>query len=253
MSERDEVERLRAELDRTRAELDRIQAELEEFAYAASHDLAEPLRAINGFVGLLAQRYEGALGEDADEFIGFITDATERMQAMIDGLLRYSRAGRQELAVEAVPLEEIVTLARARLREPIDRSDARIEHGELPTVAGDRDKLGQVLTALLENSIVYADGRPRARIAAMETDGRCTVTIEDEGIGLDPEQVDRAFRVFGRLHGRDEYWGVGMGLPIARRIVERHGGTLVLEAGPGGRGVVAKMTLPVAGGEGTPP
>lgn len=224
------------ELARHTADLERSNEELEQFAYVASHDLSEPLRTISGFVRLLRDRYHGELDEDADTFIDFAVTGTERMQRLIDDLLLYSRAGRADVPPEAVALGEVAHLTVRALAEAIRESGGEIEVEELPNVLGSRGQLAQILQNLVANAIKFVpEGRPpRVRIGATTGTAAIVIWVEDNGIGVDPKAGDRIFKMFQRLHGRDAYSGTGIGLAIARKIVERHGGRIWHEPADGG-------------------
>ena len=238
------LERTAAELRRRADDLERSNAELEQFAYVASHDLSEPLRMVSGFVQLLSERYTGRLDADADEFIAYTVDGVERMQTLITDLLAYSRVGRA-VADEPVDLGEVIEDARAALRAPITERDAEIEVGELPTVIGDRRELTQLFQNLLSNAVKFVpDGRPKVQVSARRADDTWEVGVRDNGIGIDPEQGERVFKMFQRLHGRDEYPGTGIGLAIVKKIAERHGGDVTVSPGLEG-GSEFRVTLPV--------
>ncbi|HVE67834.1 MAG TPA: ATP-binding protein [Solirubrobacteraceae bacterium] len=238
------LESTAAELRRRATDLERSNAELEQFAYVASHDLSEPLRMISGFVQLLSERYTGRLDSDADEFIAYTIDGVQRMQGLIDDLLAYSRVGR---AVEDAPVEldEIVADARTALRAPIEETGAEIEVGPLPVVVGDRRELTQLFQNLLSNAVKFVrSGPPRVQVTARRVDGEWEMLVRDNGIGIDPRHAERVFKMFQRLHGREEYPGTGIGLAICKKIAERHGGDIDVTAAAGG-GSEFRVTLPV--------
>jgi PAS domain S-box-containing protein len=235
---------LAAELEQRAAELERSNADLQQFAYAASHDLSEPLRMVSSFVQLLAKRYSGKLDSDADEFIGFAVDGVTRMQALIDGLLIYSRAGTSDYALEPVDCSEVVRTTLSTLRTSLQESGARVTMDPLPTIQGDPTQLSQLFQNLISNAIKFvADGPPQIHISAEPENGNWLFSVQDNGIGIDPEHVQRIFAVFQRLHGRGEYPGSGVGLAICKRIVERHGGQIRVEARPEG-GSIFYFTIP---------
>ncbi len=206
-------------IDELRAETRR----LEQFAYAASHDLQEPLRMISSYLQLLEHRYEDVLDEDGVEFLEFAVDGAERMREMIDGLLAYSRIEAQGQPLESVHLEEVLDDVLADLEVRIDERNAEISTESLPVVTGDTSQLRQVFQNLLDNAIEYSDGRPRVHVSAEKRGEEWVLSVRDRGIGIDPDEADRIFEVFHRLHGRNEYAGTGIGLALAERIVERHG------------------------------
>jgi signal transduction histidine kinase len=235
------------ERERARAELERSNADLEAFAYVASHDLAEPLRSVAGFVALLERQYGDRLDERAREFIAYAVDGVERMQRMIDDLLLYARAGTTDLRMQRVAAADLVAAALRDLGTAVSERGAVVEVGELPTLRCDPGQLQRVLQNLLGNAIKYtAPGvAPRVIVSGRTADAGAEIAVADNGIGIDPAQVERAFEMFARLPGRAaHYQGTGLGLAISRRIVERHGGRLWMEPGAAG-GSVFRLALPL--------
>ncbi len=215
------------------AELARSNAELEQFAYIASHDLQEPLRMVSSYVQLLERRYKGRLDPDADDFIGFATEGAIRMQRLINDLLAYSRVGTRGKSFEPVNLEAILAQAMENLQLVIKEQDAVVTHAPLPTAFGDGGQLTQVFQNLIDNAIKFRGAEsPRVHICARVEGGDCLCSVRDNGIGIAPEYLDRLFVLFQRLHTRKEYPGTGLGLAICKRIVERHGGRIWVEAKP---------------------
>jgi signal transduction histidine kinase len=213
----------------------------------ASHDLAEPLRSVAGFVALLERQYGDRLDDRAREFIAYAVDGVERMQRMIDDLLLYARAGTADLRPEPVDAGELVAGALRDLGTAVAERGAVVEVGELPVLRGDPGQLQRVFQNLLGNAIKFtAPGvAPRVSVSSHTTGGGVEIAVADNGIGIDPEQVERAFEMFARIPGgAAEYQGTGLGLAISRRIVERHGGRLWVEPNAGG-GSVFKLRLPL--------
>jgi len=204
----------------------RAQRELGELAYAASHDLKEPLRAVTGYLRLLESRYADALDAEGLRFLVSAMEGAERMDGMITGLLAYSRAGSAELRFEDVEPASLVAEAAE------DLGGVRVDVGELPTVCADASQLGIVFRELLANAAKF--GGENIRVAGEATADGWRFSVEDDGIGIDAAHADRVFQVFGRLHTRSEYDGTGMGLAVCRTIVERHGGEISMEPAPGG-------------------
>jgi signal transduction histidine kinase len=244
------AERQRAErdLEQKQQELARSNEELQMFAYAASHDLSEPLRAIAGPATMLARRYRGALDADADEWIRFITDGCERMQRLITDLLAYSRVGRLEVARQAVDCNRLVQHVTTVLAARIDEAQADVRVGCLPTVIAEPTQLGEVFQNLLSNALKFAadDRAPRVEVTAEPVEFGWRFTVTDNGIGIEPRHRDRVFGMFKRLHGRDEYPGTGIGLALVKKIVERHDGSIWIEAPPSGVGTRFAFTIPAA-------
>ncbi|QSW98055.1 PAS domain S-box protein [Haloterrigena alkaliphila] len=247
----------RAEYQR---KLEESNERLEQFAYAASHDLQEPLRMVTSYLQLLENRYGDELDDDGREFIAFAVDGAERMREMIDGLLEYSRVETRGDPFEPVELDAVLDDVLADLQLQIEESDADISVPSLPRVRGDRSQLRQVFQNLLSNAIEYSgDEPPRVDVSAERCEARSasersgetaenggsqwTVSVRDEGIGIDPDDADRVFEVFQRLHSHEEHAGTGIGLALCRRIVERHGGEISVESEPG-EGSTFSVTLP---------
>ncbi|HTU24253.1 MAG TPA: PAS domain S-box protein [Pirellulales bacterium] len=247
MITRDVTQRRVAEdaVRRTAAELARSNAELEQFAYVASHDLQEPLRAIAGYCQLLERRYVGRLDSDADEFIAFAVDGATRMQRLIEDLLSYSRVGTRGKSFEPTNCNEVFEQALVNLKTAIAESGAEITRTDLPTVPADRSQLEQLFQNLLSNAIKFRhDQVPRIRVAAQAEGEHWVFSFADNGIGIEPRYADRIFAIFQRLHTRREYPGTGIGLAICKKIVERHGGRIWMRSTPG-EGTTFFFTLPM--------
>ena len=213
--------------------LARSNAELEQFAYVASHDLQEPLRAVASCVQLLKKRYEGKLDARAEEFITHAVDGTKRMQALITDLLAYSRVGTHIHPFEPTACDTVLAEALANLSVAIQESGAVVQHDPLPTLLADASQLGQVFQNLIGNALKFRSERPpEVRITARREAGAWLFAVSDNGIGIEPQYFDRIFRVFQRLHTRTRYPGTGIGLAICKKIVERHGGSIWIESQP---------------------
>jgi PAS domain S-box-containing protein len=247
---RDLTERRQAEeaLDQRARELARSNGDLEQFAYVASHDLQEPLRAVVSYLQLLQRRYQGQLDAKADTYIGHAVDGAHRMQALIQALLTYSRVGRKGGQPTPTDAGAAVERALASLREAIEASGARVTYAGLATVTADPFQLAQLFQNLIGNAIKFhGDRPPRVEVSAERDDDAWHFVVRDNGIGIAPEYYERIFVIFQRLHARDEYPGTGIGLAICKRIVERHGGRIWVESAPG-QGSAFHFTLPDAGG-----
>ncbi|RKD89025.1 PAS domain S-box protein [Halopiger aswanensis] len=219
---------------------------LEQFAYAVSHDLQEPLRMVTSYLQLLENRYGDALDGDGEEFIDYAVNGAERMRRMIDGLLEYSRIETRGDPFESVDLMRLVEEVCADLQFRIEETDAEITAEGLPRVEGDASQIRQVLQNLLSNAITYSgDERPRIDVTAERDGPKWIVSVRDKGIGIDPDDTDRIFEVFERLHSREEHDGTGIGLALCRRIVERHDGEIRVESEPG-EGSTFSFTLPAS-------
>ena len=234
------------------AELTRSNRELERFAYVASHDLQEPMRMVHAYVDLLGQRYRGRLDVQADQYIAFAMEGSVRMRTLIGELLAYSRLGepgREPLA--EVGLQDCLDQALAGLGGAIAASGASITAGPLPRVLADPVQMVQLFQNLVGNSLKFRGGKaPRVRVDARATDTEVIVSVEDTGIGIEPQSQLRIFDLFTRLHNRETDPGTGIGLAVCRRIVERHGGRIWVQS-ESGSGATFFFTLPRSPG-GTP-
>ncbi len=242
--ERSELIKTRQDLEKSVAELGRSNADLQQFAYVASHDLQEPLRMVSSYTQLLAKRYRGKLDADADEFIAYAVDGATRMQKLIQDLLAYSRVSTGSQPFEPTPMGAVLSYAMDNLLSAIKESQAVITHNRLPTVRGDAKQLAQVFQNLLSNAIKFhGDQPPRIHISAQRKEDEWLFSVRDEGIGIDPQFAGRIFVIFQRLHTRAEYPGTGIGLAICKKIVERHGGRMWVEAEPG-KGATFWFSIP---------
>lgn len=244
---RDITERKQAqrELERHSAELTRSNAELEQFAYVASHDLQEPLRMVASYSQLLARRYRDKLDSDAEEFIEFIVDGANRMQALINDLLAFSRVGTRGKPFEPTDVADVVARAVSNVQVAIEEAGAQVDVGPMPAVVGDSSQLVQLFQNLISNAIKFRGAdTPRITITAEPAGEAVTFSLTDNGIGIDPQYADRIFLLFQRLHTKREYAGTGIGLAICKKIVERHGGRIWVEGRPG-EGTTFHFTLPL--------
>ncbi len=226
------------------ADLERSNRDLQHFAYVASHDLQEPLRMVRGFVELLARRYEGKLGADADEYIQYAVDGAKRMQNLIRGLLAYSRVGTQGKNLEPVDASSVLRQSLLNLRAAIDEQQAEVTCDEMPVIPADDTQLGQLFQNLVGNAIKFrSDTPPKIHVSVADKDHMWQFAVTDNGIGFDPHHANRIFQMFQRLHGANKYPGTGIGLALCKRIVERHGGQIWVESAPE-RGSTFYFTIP---------
>lgn len=215
-------------------QLERSNKELDRFATVASHDLQEPLRKISAFAGLIRRRYIDKLDEEGIRSLEFLVDAAERMQTLIDDLLSYSRMASQPLRLERIDLNDIIAEVRELLAGAIEENSAELDIDDLPVVRGDPTLLKQALANLISNAIKYRrDINPIIQVRADRLGERVRISIQDNGIGLDPKFADKIFAPFQRLHSRADYKGTGIGLAIVRQAIQRHGGTVEVESEPG--------------------
>ena len=230
------LSRSNTDLELANANLARSNADLEQFAYVASHDLSSPLRSVAGFSQMLAKRYRGRLDSDADTWIGFVEQGVARMQRVIDDLLLYSRVDREEPQPEPVDLDEVLDEVRRSVGPQLEEKGGELTHDPLPEVLAEHTHMLQVLQNLVGNALTYvAPGvEPRVHVSAMPEGDRSRISVTDNGVGVDPEHVDRIFKMFQRLHAEDEHPGTGIGLAITKKIVERYGGHIEVTSAPGG-------------------
>jgi PAS domain S-box-containing protein len=239
-----EMKRAEAALKRTVADLERSNRELSQFAYISSHDLQEPLRQILVYADLFQSGHAGPLAGRQLEYFGMIQEGAQRMTALIQGLLAYSRVGSPHPAAHPLPFQEALDAALANLRSRIEATGARITQDPLPTLGAEPTQIIQLFQNLMSNALKFhRDGvPPRIHVGCAREEGRHHFTIEDNGIGIDPRYHERIFQIFQRLHNREKYPGTGIGLAICRKIVEQHGGRLWLDSSPGG-GATFHFTL----------
>ncbi len=223
--------------------LARSNADLQSFAYAASHDLQEPLRNISTFAELLERRYKGKLDNEGDDLISYIVESAVRMGSLVEDLLGYSRLiSSEQVPGTEVRLNEAVEWAVRNLQTAIEQSGASVETGPLPALYGDSMQLSQLFQNLIGNAIKYRGPEtPRIRISAEANAGDWVISVSDNGLGIDPAYHDKIFGVFRRLHG-SEYPGTGIGLALCKRIVEKHGGRIWVES-EAGKGATFRFSL----------
>ncbi|WP_369945956.1 PAS domain-containing protein [Vitiosangium sp. GDMCC 1.1324] len=240
------LERRRAELSlQSHAkELARSNEELQQFAYVASHDLQEPLRMVASYTQLLAKRYTGRLDADADEFIQYAVDGVNRMQRLIQDLLAYSRVGTRGHEFKPVESGRALEKALANLKTLVDETGGTLLQSRLPPVMADETQLTQLFQNLVGNALKFhGETPPRVLVDAERQGNEWRFTVEDNGIGIEPQYFERIFVIFQRLHAKEEYPGTGIGLAICKKIVERHGGHIGLDSQPG-QGTTFWFTLP---------
>jgi light-regulated signal transduction histidine kinase (bacteriophytochrome) len=224
--------------------LARSNRELEQFAYVASHDLQEPLRNVTNCVQLLEKRYRNQPGSDAVKWTNYAVESCARMKKLIDDLLEFSRVGIRGNPSELTDCEEALKRALSSLRSAIKENDAVITYGPLPTLNADATQLSQLFQNLIANGIKFRGKEPpRLHISAEKNDGEWLFAVQDNGIGIDPQYKDRIFVIFQRLHLKSEYPGTGIGLAVAKKIVERHGGRIWVQPN-GDCGSTFRFTIP---------
>jgi PAS domain S-box-containing protein len=236
----DVTERKRLEVD-----LSRSNAELSSFAYLAAHELKSPLQAVSGFAALLDRAYGPVLEPEAREFVGWILAGAGRMNALVEDLLTYCSVDGDEARSEDVELAEVFAGCCDDMDSEIRRRGASVSAGPLPVVTGDPLQLAQLLRNLLSNALKFVpeDRAPAVHVSAERGPEVWTVTVADNGIGVEDESSERIFAMFERLHPRERFKGTGIGLSICKRIIERRGGRIWVQANPGG-GSRFRFTLP---------
>ena len=239
-----------AALQSQAAELTRSNRDLEQFAYVASHDLQEPLRKVASFCQLLQRRYAGQLDERADQYIGFAVDGAQRMQRLINDLLAFSRIGRVTSGFTDLDLNALVAETVSQHEATLERTGGEVTWDPLPVVRGEEALLAALVGNLISNSLKFRrpDAPPRIHLSARRVDeqdehGAWEISCRDNGIGIEPEYGDKVFVIFQRLHAKGAYPGTGIGLAIAKKIVEYHGGRIWLAPAPD-HGADIRFTLP---------
>ncbi len=240
------AEELERRVQERTAELTQSNEELRQFAKIASHDLQEPLRAVQGFANLLQESTRDKLDQDSIEFIDYILDGTQRMQQLIQSVLVHSNiVNKDEISEDiATDCNGIIEEVLENLDATIKECHAKLEVDNLPTVAVERAQLIQLFQNIISNALKYRDKvAPQIFITAEKTVNEWLFSIRDNGIGIDPKYADKIFDMFARLHGKTKYTGTGMGLAICKKIVNSHGGKIWVESEVG-QGCIFLFTLP---------
>jgi light-regulated signal transduction histidine kinase (bacteriophytochrome) len=224
-------------------QLEQSNRDLQDFAYVASHDLQEPLRMVSSYVQLLEKRYKDKLDDNAKEFIQYAVDGAKRMQRLVNDLLAYSRVASHHKVQRQVNTENVLRRALSNLEWRIAESKAKITHGPLPHLTVDETQLLQLFQNLIGNALKFNQQHPEIQIGVFNQGSMWRFSVQDNGIGMKEEELERIFKPFQRLHTREEYEGTGIGLALCRRIVERHGGQLWVESQVG-QGSTFFFTLP---------
>lgn len=228
----DENSQQSEELKKVKEELEKVKTELQQFAYIASHDLQEPLRTITTYSNFLSKRYKDKLDDEAKEFIDFIQSSGKKIQEMVSGLLDYSRVQTKGQELAKTDLNLVVQEALISLNTPLKETNFKINIENLPFVLGDTRQLQEAFFHLFENAIKFKrkDVIPELSVSGKIGKDFLIVSVEDNGIGIKEEFYDRVFLLFQRLHTYSEIPGRGIGLTLAKKIIERHGGKVWIES-----------------------
>jgi light-regulated signal transduction histidine kinase (bacteriophytochrome) len=223
----DHISQRESEYNAIMEDLKRSNEDLQQFAYVASHDLQEPLRAIVSFSQLLEDKYYEKIDKDGKEFINFITDGAKKMNVLIKDLLSYSRITTHANPSKIVNLEEILKDALYNLQEAIKESSAVITYDKMPILKVDKTQFIQLFQNLLSNAMKFRrEEPPKIHIGVKKLNGEWQFSVRDNGIGIESKYFDKLFNIFYRLHTKEEYPGTGIGLPICKKIVQRYGGNI---------------------------
>ncbi|MBF0339423.1 MAG: hypothetical protein HQL95_00490 [Magnetococcales bacterium] len=222
-----ECDELKRQLAFRTRELEQARHDLQQFAYAASHDLQEPLRLVSGYVQLLQNRYRGTIDDKADGYIDYITGGVRQLQIMLHGLMDLSRIETRGAPFVSTCLDDALDQALHHLQTELRLSGARILRDKLPEVVADAAQMAMLFRHLVSNAIRFkGEEPPEIRLLASREATGWVVSVSDNGIGIPAKFAERVFVVFQKLHPRTEYPGIGMGLSFCKRIVERHGGRI---------------------------
>ena len=236
------------ERKRMEYELTRSNAELEQFAYAVSHDMRQPLRMVSSYLSLIENALAESLNEETRQFLDFAIEGAKRMDAMILSLLDYSRIWRKSEAKTRIGSKASLDEALAFLNPELNACNGEIKvTGEWPELFASRDELTRLLQNLIGNALKYHEENkpPQVHVHGMASNSSLRVEVRDNGIGIEPSQTDRLFKVFSRLQARSRFDGTGVGLALCRKIVEHHSGTIGVESAGEGRGCVFWFELPL--------
>ncbi|MGP8215515.1 MAG: sensor histidine kinase [Bacteroidia bacterium] len=224
---------LNKELEQRSEELTRSNMDLEKFAYVASHDMQEPLRTIISYIELIQKKFGKSIDAEMKKYMDFVVHAGYRMRELITGLLEYSRADREEKPFAQVNCDDVLKEVLANLNSSIKENKVNVHSDALPCIIASNMQIAQLFQNLISNAIKFKNGiNPQVNISYKKITGYHLFSIEDNGIGIEEQYKDRVFEIFKRLHPIGEYLGVGIGLAICRKIVERHKGKIWVESLP---------------------
>jgi light-regulated signal transduction histidine kinase (bacteriophytochrome) len=237
--------RAQDELERKAQDLARSNVELEQFAYVAAHDLKGPLVVAGGHIHRLRRLFQGKMHPDATRSIEYALDGINRMEALIHGLLAYAKVGTKAKKLNPSDCNDIVELATANLQVEIEKAGAIVTHNQLPTLFSDDIQILQLFQNLIGNSIKFhKEEPPRIHVCAEQNEKEWVFSVCDNGIGIEPKNLNCIFDIFQRLHSSPEFPGNGIGLAICKKIVENHGGRIWVESNPQ-KGSIFYFTIPI--------
>lgn len=225
--------------------LTRSNKELEQFAFLAAHDIQEPLKVTYAYIQLLEKKYKGKLDDKADRIISAVLESTEKMQRLVQNLLKYSQVGKENIQLKELDSGVVIKSAIENLRVTIDESSTEIFYRDCPVVHADEIQLTQLFQNLINNAVKFRknDEAARIHISARQENHQWVFSVQDNGIGIAPENTQNIFELFKRLHTQSEYTGSGIGLALCQRIVESHQGRIWAESQPG-EGTTMCFTIP---------
>ena len=231
-------------LEQRSTDLSRSNQELAQFAAVASHDLQEPLRTLSTYLQLVRENNLAKFNVQDKEFMEVVLDSAKRMRQLINALLAFSQVGQGERKLIKVDCAQLVEKTLTALKQVIDKQGAKVSVGSLPTVSAEPVLLGQVFQNLIENALKFHNGAAASvEVTAHESEGNWVFGVKDNGIGISPEHFEKVFKLFQRLHTRDDYPGTGLGLSICKKAVERQGGKIWVESIPG-QGATFSFSIP---------
>lgn len=243
--ERHELESAETLLEEVTDNLEISNRAIEQFAYVSSHDLREPLRMITSFLQLLKKRYDNDLDEDAHDFINYVVEGAKRLDMMLSDLLEFSKIGTQESELKYLHSEGIVEQVLLNLKMLIYDNNADVTYDSLPIIYANEYQMVQLFQNLIGNSIKFHGNEdPKVHISVKKEDNEYVFVVEDNGIGIEKQHLERIFTIFQRLNRRQQYDGSGIGLAISQRIVQEHGGKIWAISNPG-RGSTFYFTIPI--------
>lgn len=223
-----------------------IAAQFKDYAYRVSHDLNTPIRAMVDFSKILISEYDSSLSEEGQLYLSIIIENGVKMQSMMDGLLLYSRLNTMAKPLEATNVDNVVKDCIVSLEDLIAGTETEINVGELPIVVADAHQISTLFKELIENAIKFNQNEtPVIDITSIQNNGYWEFSIRDNGIGINPLYSDKIFQMFAKLHTDEEFPGVGVGLALAHKIVQRHGGQIWCEPNPNG-GSTFSFSIPVS-------